>query len=58
MILGVGGAGSINNSAMFMSRNIDVADTNGNGFAAFDGRLINLPARFGVDGDPHIEQML
>jgi hypothetical protein len=50
MVLGVGGAGTINNSAMFMTRNIDVADNSGNGFAAFDGRLINPPALFGAGG--------
>ncbi|MFT7287888.1 MAG: hypothetical protein ACI87W_002003 [Halieaceae bacterium] len=50
MILGVGGAGGISNSVMFLSRNIDVADTNGNGFAAFDGRLINPLSLFGVGG--------
>lgn len=45
--LGVGGAGGINDSAMFMTRQIDVQDIQGNGFAAFDGRLINPPALFG-----------
>jgi hypothetical protein len=50
MTLGVGGAGGVNNSAMFMTRAIDVADINGNGFAAFDGRLINPPALFGTGG--------
>ncbi len=50
MILGVGGAGTINNSAMFMTRGIDVADQAGNGFAGFDGRLINPPALFGTGG--------
>lgn len=47
-VLGIGGAGGINDSAMFMTRAIDVADISGNGFAAFDGRLINPPALFGV----------
>jgi hypothetical protein len=47
---GVGGAGGINNSAMFMTRAIDVADAEGNGFASFDGRLINPPALFGTGG--------
>ena len=47
---GVGGAGGINNSAMFMTRAIDVADATGNGFAAFDGRLINPHALFGTGG--------
>ncbi len=50
MVLGVGGAGGINNSAMFMTRAIDVADATGNGFAGFDGRLINPPALFGTGG--------
>lgn len=49
-VFGVGGSGGINNSAMFMTRAIDVADAAGNGFAAFDGRLINPPALFGVGG--------
>jgi hypothetical protein len=48
MILGVGGAGGINNSAMFMTQAIDVSDSVGNGFAGFDGRLINPPALFGT----------
>ena len=47
---GVGGAGGINNSAMFMTRAIDVADAAGNNFAEFDGRLINPPALFGTGG--------
>jgi hypothetical protein len=47
---GVGGAGGINNSAMFMTRAIDVADAAGNNFAGFDGRLINPPALFGTGG--------
>ena len=47
-IPGVGGAGGLNNSAMFMTRAIDVQDALGNGFAAFDGRLINPPALFGT----------
>jgi hypothetical protein len=49
-IPGVGGAGGLNNSAMFMTRAIDVQDALGNGFAAFDGRLINPPALFGTGG--------
>jgi len=49
-VSGVGGAGGINNSAMFMTRAIDVADVAGNGFAGFDGRLINPPALFGTGG--------
>jgi hypothetical protein len=49
-VLGVGGSAGITNSAMFMTRAIDVADFSGNGFAAFDGRLINPPALFGTGG--------
>lgn len=45
---GIGGAGGINDSAMFMTRAIDAEDIQGNGFAAFDGRLINPPALFGT----------
>jgi len=48
MVLGIGGAGGINNSAMFMTQAIDVRDAIGNGFAGFDGRLINPPALFGT----------
>jgi hypothetical protein len=47
-IPGVGGAGGINNSAMFMTRAIDVEDAAGNGFARTDGRVINPPALFGT----------
>lgn len=46
--LGVGGAGGISTSAMFMARNIDVADHEGRGEASYDGRLINPPALFGT----------
>jgi hypothetical protein len=49
-VSGVGGAGNLNNSAMFMTRSIDVEDAVGNGLAAFDGRLINPPALFGTGG--------
>ncbi len=49
-IPGVGGAGNLNNSAMFMARGIDVEDSAGNGLAGFDGRLINPPALFGTGG--------
>ena len=49
-IPGVGGAGGLNNSAMFMTRAIDVQDAAGNGFAGFDGRLINPLALFGTGG--------
>ena len=47
---GIGGAGTINSSALSGARAIDVADSAGNGFAAFDGRLINPPALFGTGG--------
>lgn len=50
VITGVGGSAGIGNSAMFMTRAIDVADFSGNGFAAFDGRLINPLALFGAGG--------
>jgi hypothetical protein len=45
---GIGGAGGLNNSPMFMTRSIDVEDIQGNGFADFNGRLINPPALFGT----------
>jgi cytochrome c551/c552 len=45
---GVGGAGGINDSAVFQGRMIDVADNAGNGFAGVDGRVINPPALFGT----------
>ncbi len=47
---GVGGAGGINNSAVFRARSIDVEDLAGSGFADMDGRLINPPALFGTGG--------
>ncbi len=47
---GVGGAGSISTSAMFMPRVIDVADDLLRGEASFNGRLINPPAIFGGGG--------
>ncbi|MDJ0926623.1 MAG: di-heme oxidoredictase family protein [Gammaproteobacteria bacterium] len=50
VIKGVGGSAGIANSAMPMTRAIDVADFTGNGFAGFDGRLINPPALFGTGG--------
>ncbi len=46
----VGGSGTINNVAMFMTQNMDIDDSDGNGFAAFDGRLILPPHTFGVGG--------
>ena len=48
--LGVGGVGGISNSPMFMTRNIDPDDSSNNGFASFDGRLINPPFLFGAGG--------
>lgn len=48
--LGVGGAGGINSSAMFLPTLIDVQDIAKKGFAGFNGRLINPPALFGVGG--------
>lgn len=48
--LGIGGAGGIKDSAMFMTRAIDVEDVIGQGEAGFDGRLINPPALYGTGG--------
>jgi hypothetical protein len=48
--LGVGGAGGINSSAMFLPTLIDVQDVAKRGFAGFNGRLINPPALFGLGG--------
>jgi di-heme oxidoreductase (putative peroxidase) len=48
--LGLGGVGGISNSAIFMPSEIDVADTQNNGFANFNGRLINPPFLFGAGG--------
>lgn len=47
IVFGIGGAGGLNDSPMFMTKSIDVEDFHGNGFAAFNGRLINAPALFG-----------
>lgn len=47
---GVGGAGNFSNAAMFKARAIDVEDQAGNGYASFDGRLINPLALFGTGG--------
>lgn len=44
---GVGGSGTINNSALFQPDLIDVADEDFDGIAAFSGRLINPPFLFG-----------
>ncbi|MHC4845328.1 MAG: di-heme oxidoredictase family protein [Planctomycetota bacterium] len=46
----VGGAGGSNNNAMFGTRDIDVDDSNGWGFAFFNGRYINPPFLFGAGG--------
>ena len=48
--MGIGGAAGINGTAMFMPHFIDVEDMATNGFADFDGRLINPLAMFGVGG--------
>ena len=48
--LGIGGAGSISTSAMFMPRNIDVSDQLLRGEASLDGRLINPISLFGGGG--------
>lgn len=47
---GVGGHAGINASPMFQPTSIDVSDTAHQGFAAFNGRLINPPDLFGVGG--------
>lgn len=49
-ILGVGGAGNLNNAVMFMPTDIDVDDSEFNGSAAFNGRLIVPPSLFGAGG--------
>jgi hypothetical protein len=46
----IGGVGGSNNNAMFETRDIDVDDSDGNGFAAFNGRYINPPFLFGSGG--------
>ena len=47
---GVGGAGGIASTPMRQPKLIDVEDALGNGFAEFDGRMINPPALFGAGG--------
>lgn len=47
---GIGGVGGANNNAMAKPTSIDVADTQGNGYAAFNGRFINPPFLFGAGG--------
>jgi len=46
----IGGAGGSNNNAIFQPTDIDVDDSDGNGFAAFNGRYINPPFLFGAGG--------
>ena len=46
----VGGAGGVSTNAMAAPSEIDVDDSDGNGFAAFDGRFINPPFVFGAGG--------
>lgn len=48
--LGVGGVGGASQNAMFQANNIDVADTNNDGIADFNGRFINPPFLFGSGG--------
>ena len=55
VILGIAGQGQISASPMFMTKNIDVDDSEGNslsnlGIAFFDGRLINPPKNLGMGG--------
>jgi hypothetical protein len=47
---GIGGVGGANNNVMAGPTSIDVADTGGNGYAAFNGRFINPPFLFGAGG--------
>ena len=46
----IAGVGGSNNNAIFQPKNIDVDDSEFNGFAAFDGRYINPPFLFGLGG--------
>lgn len=46
----IGGAGTAIQNAMGGATSIDVADTTGNGFAAYNGRFINPPFMFGSGG--------
>ncbi len=48
--LGVGGVGGINSSPLFRPTYIEPADESADGFAFFDGRLINPPFLFGSGG--------
>ena len=47
---GVGGSGGINNSAMLMPSVIDVGDSDFDGKADYNGRVINPPFIFGAGG--------
>ncbi len=46
----VGGVGGSNNNVLFKPLDIDVDDSDGNGYAAFSGRYINPPFLFGSGG--------
>ncbi len=46
----VGGAGGVSTNAMAGPTEIDVDDSDDNGFAAFNGRFINPPFLFGAGG--------
>jgi hypothetical protein len=48
--LGIGGVAGIANTAMPIPTEIDVDDEAGNGFAFYNGRLINPPFLFGAGG--------
>ncbi len=48
--LGIGGVGGVNTNAMFQPEQMNVVDTDFDGHAEFDGRLINPPFLFGVGG--------
>lgn len=47
---GVGGVAGVSQNAMFQPNNIDVADSNNDGSADFNGRFINPPFLFGSGG--------
>ncbi|MFT5051499.1 MAG: hypothetical protein ACI8QZ_002917 [Chlamydiales bacterium] len=49
-ILGVGGVGGIGASAMPGATELDIDDSDDNGFANYNGRLINPPFIFGAGG--------
>ena len=46
----IGGHGGFNNSAFPNNKNMDIDDSDQNGFAAIDGRVINPPFNFGDGG--------